>query len=242
MPICSFSTLLHAICFLFPDHWVHHLAARQVGSSRYIYDLEVLYLYVGIYGPIGKSYLAKEFDLQGKVGDWDIAAQLGNLMHSMQIRDMIKGSHNQWHMWHSASYCVTSYCVHLAHLVAKSGMPSQVIVRSVANLHSVLISHRCLCGARQTRRLQCIHSRKWLENMSTFLSVRWPVEIKNFDDWFCCTTTAALVQYAAWDKGCRALASDSLWNGIQSSIIVLLGRRYVLDPIGHVVQARLLHQ
>ena len=160
MSACSFSTLLHAICFLFPNHCAHLLAAKQVGSSCYIYDLEVLYIYAGIYGPIGKSYLAKEFDLQGKVGNRDNAAQLGNLMHSMQIRDMIKGSHNQWHMWHSASYCVASYCVHMAHLVAKSGMPSQVIVRSVANLHPVLISHRRLCGARQTRRLQCIHSRK----------------------------------------------------------------------------------
>ena len=31
----------------------------------------------------------------GRVGDWDPAAQLGNPMHSMQIRDMIKGYYNQ---------------------------------------------------------------------------------------------------------------------------------------------------
>ncbi len=40
-----------------------------------------------------KPHLAKEFDLQGRIGD--VAAQLGNPMHSMQIKDMIKGYHNQ---------------------------------------------------------------------------------------------------------------------------------------------------
>ncbi len=40
-----------------------------------------------------KPHLAKQFDLQGRIGD--VAAQLGNPMHSMQIKDMIKGYHNQ---------------------------------------------------------------------------------------------------------------------------------------------------
>ena len=42
-----------------------------------------------------KSHLAKEFDILGRVGEWDPAAQLGNPMHSRQIRDLIKGYHNQ---------------------------------------------------------------------------------------------------------------------------------------------------
>ncbi len=41
------------------------------------------------------SHLAKEFDLQGRVGNHDPAAQLGNPMHNIQIRDMINGYHKQ---------------------------------------------------------------------------------------------------------------------------------------------------
>ena len=41
-----------------------------------------------------KSHLAKEIDLQGRVGDWDPTAQSSNPMHSIQIQDMIKGYHN----------------------------------------------------------------------------------------------------------------------------------------------------
>ena len=42
-----------------------------------------------------KSHLAKEFELQGRLGDWDPATSAGNPMHSVQVRDLIKGYHNQ---------------------------------------------------------------------------------------------------------------------------------------------------
>lgn len=42
-----------------------------------------------------KSHLAREFELQGRVGDWDPATKSGNPMHSIQIKDLIKGYHNQ---------------------------------------------------------------------------------------------------------------------------------------------------
>ena len=45
--------------------------------------------------PLAWLGLAKEFDLQGRVGVWDPTAQSGNPQHSIQIRDMIKGNHNQ---------------------------------------------------------------------------------------------------------------------------------------------------
>jgi len=69
------------------QHWLPNHAGSSTTSGRLIAAPTSL---AGV-----KSHLAKEFDLQGRVGDWDPAAQLGNPMHSMQIRDMIKGYYNQ---------------------------------------------------------------------------------------------------------------------------------------------------
>ena len=75
------------ILVLFTQHWLPNHAGSSTSSGRLIAAPTSL---AG-----AKSHLAKEFDLQGRVGDWDPAAQLGNPMHSMQIRDMIKGYHIQ---------------------------------------------------------------------------------------------------------------------------------------------------
>ncbi|KAL0020901.1 hypothetical protein WJX77_008863 [Trebouxia sp. C0004] len=73
------------ILVFFTQHWLPNHAGSPTPSGRLIA------------APTAgaKSRLAKEYDLQGRVGDWDPASQLGNPMHSMQIRDMIKGYHNQ---------------------------------------------------------------------------------------------------------------------------------------------------
>ncbi len=39
-----------------------------------------------------KSHLATEFKLLGRTGDWDIATQQGNPMHSTQVTSMLKGA------------------------------------------------------------------------------------------------------------------------------------------------------
>ena len=41
-----------------------------------------------------KSHLAAEFELLGRIGDWDPATQKGNPMHSMQVSNMLKGYAN----------------------------------------------------------------------------------------------------------------------------------------------------
>ena len=38
-----------------------------------------------------KSHLATEFETLGRLGDWDAATGTGDPMHSMQIRDVLKG-------------------------------------------------------------------------------------------------------------------------------------------------------
>ena len=74
------------ILVFFTQHWLPNHSGSPTPSGRLIAAPTSL--------ARAKSHLAKEFDLQGRVGDWDPAAQLGNPMHSMQIRDMIKGYHN----------------------------------------------------------------------------------------------------------------------------------------------------
>ena len=75
------------ILVFFTQHWLPNHSGSPTPSGRLIAAPTSL--------ARAKSHLAKEFDLQGRVGDWDPAAQLGNPMHSMQIRDMITGYHNQ---------------------------------------------------------------------------------------------------------------------------------------------------
>jgi len=41
-----------------------------------------------------KSHLAKEFELLGRMGDWNPATQTGNPMHSIQIKTMLTGYTN----------------------------------------------------------------------------------------------------------------------------------------------------
>ena len=41
-----------------------------------------------------KSHLATEYELLGRIGNWDPATQTGNPMHSMQVRNMLKGYAN----------------------------------------------------------------------------------------------------------------------------------------------------
>ncbi|DBA78633.1 TPA: hypothetical protein ACH3X1_016814 [Trebouxia sp. C0004] len=41
-----------------------------------------------------KSHLATEYELLGCIGNWDPVSQTGNPMHSMQVRNMLKGYAN----------------------------------------------------------------------------------------------------------------------------------------------------
>ena len=75
------------ILVFFTQHWLPNHAGSSTLSGKLIAAPTSL---AGI-----KSHLAKEFDLQGRVGDWDPATQLGNPIHSIQVRDMIKGYRNQ---------------------------------------------------------------------------------------------------------------------------------------------------
>ena len=74
------------ILVYFTQHWLPNHAGSSTAGKELIAAPGSL---SGI-----KSHLATEYELLGRIRNWDPATQTGNPMHSMQVKNMLKGYAN----------------------------------------------------------------------------------------------------------------------------------------------------